>query len=221
MKKLFFTFTMVIMTFYSYGQSNTFPPSGNAGIGIVNPVLGSLTIAAADKNTLSAIAIRQNNNTAFGFDFGLDQAIDGCGYLFAINGMNKVGLIRFDRNNNTVTFNGGNVGIGTNTPKEKLSVNGNIRAHEIKVETANWPDYVFRVNYQLPSLKETEQYIKEKGHLPGIPSAIVVKEKGIDLGDMNARLLQKIEELTLHLIRIEKENEQQKNDINVLKSKLK
>lgn len=222
MKKLFFTFTMVIATFYSYGQTNTLPSSGNVGIGITNPILGSLTIAAADKNTLSAIAIRQNNNTAYGFDFGLDQEIDGCGYIFAINGINKVGLIRLDRNNNTVTFNGGNVGIGTNNPKEKLSVNGNIRAHEIKVETANWPDYVFMANYQLPSLQETEQYIKKKGHLPGIPSAEDVKVNGVDLGDMNTRLLKKIEELTLYLIEMKKENEVQtkklQKEINKLKS---
>jgi len=97
-------------------------------------------------------------------------------------------------------MSGGNVGIGTNKPSEKLSVNGKIRAHEIKVETANWPDYVFAKGYQLPSMAETEKYIKEKGHLPGIPSAKVVKDNGIDLGEMNAKLLQKIEELTLHLI---------------------
>jgi len=215
-----------------YGQTNTFPPSGNVGIGTVSPILGSLTIAAPDKNTLSAIAIRQNNNTAFGFDFGLDQAVDGCGYLFAINGIQKVGLMRFDRNNYTVTFNGGNVGIGTDTPREKLSVNGKIRAHEIKVETANWPDYVFAKDYKLPSLQETEQHIKENGHLQGIPSADEVKAKGIDLGDMNAKLLQKIEELTLYLIEMKKENEQerskqqeriekQEKDIRHLKSKIK
>jgi hypothetical protein len=98
----------------------------------------------------------------------------------------------------------GNVGIGTATPKEKLSVNGKIRAHEIKVETANWPDYVFAKDYELPTLRETEKHIKDKGHLPGIPSAAEVKANGVDLGEMNAKLLQKIEELTLHLIEKEK-----------------
>ncbi|PYF74208.1 hypothetical protein [Pedobacter nutrimenti] len=98
----------------------------------------------------------------------------------------------------------GNVGIGTTAPKEKLSVNGNIRAKEIKVETANWPDYVFAKNYVLPSLKETEKHIQEKGHLPGIPSAAEVKSSGVDLGEMNAKLLKKIEELTLYLIEKDK-----------------
>ncbi|SMC75562.1 hypothetical protein SAMN04488524_2582 [Pedobacter africanus] len=94
----------------------------------------------------------------------------------------------------------GNVGIGTLIPNSKLAVNGNIRAHEVKVETANWPDYVFARDYQLPTLQETEKHIKDKGHLPGIPSAAEVKANGVDLGEMNAKLLQKIEELTLHLI---------------------
>ena len=98
----------------------------------------------------------------------------------------------------------GNIGIGTLTPQEKLSVNGKIRAQEIKVEVAGWPDYVFARNYTLPTLQETENHIKEKGHLPGIPSAAEIKANGVDLGEMNAKLLQKIEELTLYIIELEK-----------------
>jgi hypothetical protein len=111
----------------------------------------------------------------------------------------------------------GNVGIGTATPNAKLAVNGNIRAKEIKVENANWPDYVFAEGYQLPSLQQTEKHIKEKGHLPGIPSAEEVKTNGVDLGDMNARLLQKLEEVTLHLIKQEKELLELKKELNRLK----
>ncbi|CAM4113002.1 hypothetical protein SAMN06265348_103295 [Pedobacter westerhofensis] len=99
----------------------------------------------------------------------------------------------------------GNVGIGTTNPKEKLSVNGNIRAQEIKVESANWPDFVFEKGYYLTTLAETEKYIMDNGHLAGLPKAADVKANGINLGEVNKLLLQKIEELTLHLIQKDKE----------------
>ncbi|WP_187290734.1 hypothetical protein [Pedobacter heparinus] len=111
----------------------------------------------------------------------------------------------------------GDIGIGTvDTKGYKLAVNGNIRAKEVKVETANWPDYVFTKDYQLPTLQQTENHIKEKGHLPGIPSAAEVKANGIDLGEMNAKLLQKIEELTLHLIEMKKEITELRSNRNKL-----
>lgn len=108
----------------------------------------------------------------------------------------------------------GQIGIGTNTPNAKLGVKGNIRATEIKVENANWPDFVFAKDYQLPTLQETERHIKEKGHLPGIPSATEVKSNGIYLGEMNSKLLQKIEELTLHLINENKLNARNMEQVN-------
>lgn len=103
----------------------------------------------------------------------------------------------------------GNVGIGTTTPTERLSVNGNIRAKEIKVETANWPDYVFRDNYRMQSLIELEEYIKVNKHLPDMPSAQKAEKEGIDLGEMNKLLLKKVEELTLHVIELSKRLDQQ------------
>lgn len=103
----------------------------------------------------------------------------------------------------------GNVGIGTASPTSKLSVNGNIRAKEIKVENINWPDYVFSEDHQLRSLKDIESYIQEHRRLPEIPSAEKVKEDGFDLGEMNAKLLKKIEELTLYLIEQERRNTEQ------------
>jgi len=103
----------------------------------------------------------------------------------------------------------GNVGIGTISPKEKLSVNGKIRAHEIKVETTNWPDYVFTDGYQLPTLKETAEFIDKNKHLPGVPKAAEIEENGLSLGEMNKILMQKVEELTLHLIEKDKKIENQ------------
>ena len=108
----------------------------------------------------------------------------------------------------SITSNG-NIGIGIITPKEKLSVNGNIRAKEIKVEAENWPDYVFEKGYLLPDLRHTKSFIEAYGHLPEMPSAKMISAEGQDLGDLQIRLLKKVEELTLHLIRLEELNEKQ------------
>lgn len=94
----------------------------------------------------------------------------------------------------------GSIGIGTVSPDERLSVNGRIRAKEVKVEAVNWPDYVFDADYQLTTLSELAIFIRKNGHLPGIPKAVDVQETGIALGEMNRRLLEKVEELTLYLI---------------------
>ena len=116
--------------------------------------------------------------------------------------------------------NNGNIGIGTATPTEKLSVNGNIRAKEVKVETANWPDYVFDEDYALTPLSELETYLKANKHLPGIPSAKEAEADGIGLAEMNRKLLEKVEELTLHLIDVKKENAEQESKINQLMQKI-
>ncbi|VVV02071.1 MULTISPECIES: hypothetical protein [Mesonia] len=100
-----------------------------------------------------------------------------------------------------------NIGIGTVSPGSwKLAVNGKVRAKEVKVETG-WSDFVFNKEYELPSLQEVENHIKQKGHLKDIPSAKEVEENGIFLGEMDAKLLQKIEELTLYTIQQEKKIE--------------
>jgi len=113
----------------------------------------------------------------------------------------------------------GNVGIGTDLPKEKLSVNGNIRAHEIKVESTNWPDYVFEEGYNMGTLKGLESYIKTNKHLPEMPSAKEVETNGIAVSEMLKLQQKKIEELTLHLIDLSKKVEAQDAYIKTLKEK--
>ena len=116
-----------------------------------------------------------------------------------------------------------NVGIGTtDTQGYRLAVAGNMIAEEIKVALqVNWPDFVFKNNYKLPSLKEVEEHINKFGHLINIPSAKEVQNfGGIQLGQMNVKLLQKIEELTLYTINQQKEIEQLKSENSLLKQDL-
>ncbi len=124
---------------------------------------------------------------------------------------------------NTIYVNSeSKVGIGTTdfTGNHKLRVEGSIGAREIKVEASGWSDFVFYDNYELRTLEEVEEHIVEKGHLPEIPSESEVAENGINLGEMNAKLLQKIEELTLYMIDMNKRVSQLENENQELKSKV-
>lgn len=95
----------------------------------------------------------------------------------------------------------GNVGIGTENPDARLTVNGTIHSKEVKVDTSiPVPDYVFKEDYNLRSLQDVENYIKENSHLPEIPSAKEFEQNGIKVSEMNMSLLKKIEELTLYVI---------------------
>ncbi|WP_417801108.1 hypothetical protein [Tenacibaculum sp.] len=114
-----------------------------------------------------------------------------------------------------IYFNKGGFGIGISDTKGfKLGVNGKVAATEVKVATyANWADFVFYEDYQLPTLTEVEKHIKEKGHLKDIPSAKEVEKNGFFLGAMDAKLLQKIEELTLYTIEQDKNLKTQNSKI--------
>lgn len=145
------------------------------------------------------------------------ELTNGRVYVRDANGGQKI-LLQSDGVN---YFNSGNVGIGTTTPQSKLAVNGQIRATEVKVlaNVNDVPDYVFEPEYELRSLKETKEYIAENKHLPEIPSAAEIGENGIDLGDMNMRLLKKIEELTLYQIQLLEKMEQLQEKVEKLENK--
>lgn len=115
----------------------------------------------------------------------------------------------------------GKVGIGTTniTTDALLTVNGTVHAKEVKVTLENLADYVFSPDYFLMPLTKVEQYVKTNRHLPEIPSASDVKEKGLSIGEMQNKLLQKIEELTLYVIEQQKQIELQNLEIEALKRK--
>jgi len=116
----------------------------------------------------------------------------------------------------------GKIGIGTDSPDELLTVKGIIHAREVKVDL-NGPlaDFVFKHSYKLMPLHEVEQFVKTNNHLPEIPSAAEVSKNGLNMGEMQNKLLQKIEELTLYVIEQQKTNNQQSAKIEELERRLK
>jgi hypothetical protein len=128
----------------------------------------------------------------------------------------KTGTSKFDHD----VFIDTNLCIGTSNFTDgsetyRLSVKGKVRAEEVKVYTT-WADYVFAKNYDLKPLKEVENYITTNGHLPNVPSAKEITEKGLELGEMTKIQQEKIEELTLYLIQQNKEIEELKSQMKLL-----
>lgn len=133
----------------------------------------------------------------------------------------------------TIKGNNGNLGIGTNDPQYKLDVIGKssftdnmkvdakIEAKEVKVTLTPTADFVFETDYNLPKLEDVEKHIKEKKHLPEIVSAKVMEKEGVNIGEFQIKLLQKIEELTLYSIDQNKKIKQLQEENKVLQSQSK
>jgi len=135
-------------------------------------------------------------------------------------GSTELQVRTFDNGNliEAMHINGaGNVSIGTTDAKGyRLAVNGNAIFTKIKVQAYPWPDYVFQKNYLLRPLDEVEQFIHQYQRLPDMPSATEVEKNGLDLGDNQAALLKKIEELTLYVIDLNKKNEELQKQVEKL-----
>ena len=116
--------------------------------------------------------------------------------IFRTNGFDR-GMV--DQNGNFLIGNPNSVTAATGF---KLSVDGKVMCEELRVEMSPWADYVFDDNYQLMSFDELEAFIAANNHLPGIPSATIIESEGLDVGNMQAKMMEKIEELTLHIIQL-------------------
>lgn len=168
---------------------------GSLGVGTLNP---------RSKLEVKGVITASSNTTANYSSFFVSG--DGNAYMNFVGGDagSRIGF-QIDGGSAMSIFNNRSEGINTSSSgSHKLAVGGSIGAQEIKVEVGNWSDFVFEESYNLPTLEEVENHIIEKGHLKGIPSAMEVEEDGIYLGEMDSKLLQKIEELTLYTIDQEK-----------------
>jgi hypothetical protein len=118
---------------------------------------------------------------------------------------------------NPATYTGTTISDFSITNYGGVDINGKITAREVEIKiTGWWADYVFDNNYSLLSISDLERYIKENKHLPDVPSASEVKEKGINVGDMQVTLLKKIEELSLYIIEQQKQIDDLKTKVETL-----
>jgi hypothetical protein len=182
--------------------------SDRMGIGTTAPQ-SQLHISSPEPAFTGNLRVGGSNTSAFGVVVDYTQAGATAGSIYSSPGYtNNESLFKLGVAGNTnqlVMKGNGSIGIGTDNPLAtyKLSVNGNIRAKKVVVETA-WSDYVFDKDYPLRSLSSLESFINQNKHLPEVPSAKEVEEKGISVGDNQALLLKKIEELTLYIIQQDK-----------------
>lgn len=278
MKKLLLLFVTVVVFEFSKAQTNTFPSSGNVGIGTTSP--GSKLEIKSSGNNTEVLKWVASDGSSMGHIYE-----DGSGnpYFTLANASGTENIVLHGADNGNSYFNtGGNFGIGTTSPLQllhvagnigigtdasskaitfygsnywhvdntgsdlrisrgatpgyaelvrftsngvaigttsthgyKFAVNGDALFTKVKVLSyGSWPDYVFLRNYKLRPLKDLESYIKENNHLPEVPSASEVEKNGLDLGDNQASLLKKIEELTLYIIDQDKKLDLQNKQIN-------
>ncbi len=204
----------------NYTPQVAFLNNGNVGIGTTIPT-EKLDVIGSIRSTINSdeggyIALSNPSKTGtndaviwriFNMSGGYGNSLQFWGYSNTVNLGPKL----------TIKDNG-NVGIGTTTPTEKLSVNGNIKAKRLIVTQTGWADYVFDKNYTLMPVDSLSTYINTHKHLPEMPTTKDVQDNGVDVGNNQTLLLKKIEELTLYIIEQHKQLAQQNERIQKLEN---
>lgn len=216
--------TNKVNTIQLQSKGYSFLNGGNVGIGTIEPA------NLLDVRGVNSVTAGGHDIAAFANNLGTAGVVNGWyangtavtgGWTRSINYLPYY-LGTSSAPQAITILNSGNVGIGTTTPDSyaMLTVNGVIHAKEVKIDLSGaLADYVFEKNYNLKTLSEVHTYIKDNGHLPEIPSAEEVKKNGMDIADMQVKLLQKIEELTLYAIDQQKRIESLEKELMEVKNK--
>jgi hypothetical protein len=231
MKKVLCSLIMCLTGTWMFSQvTNVFPNNGNVGVGLTSPtqklhVIGSIGVTGAIKGldagqSLDFYARSWVMDGSYINLYANDHAT-APGQVWITAGNTATGSAKsivFGTNQGTITNNflradhmviqaDGKVKIGAHPVPSgyKLAVEDGIITEKVKVAVhpTDWSDYVFLDEYKLMSLADLRKYIRRQGHLPGVPSTEEVVESGLDLGKMDAKLLEKIEELTLYILQLE------------------
>ncbi len=216
--------TNTVSNGWKTGSSKVYVETESVGIGTVNP-LAKLDVNG--KTILNSLQIDGSNSisSVYGFRNKIEFTGAPHGAIVFKPGEAKELMFGFHDNGDFYWGTGQSAtkpdhySMMLNANSGNLGIKGKLTASEVKVKIGGWADYVFEDEYTLPTLQEVENHIQQKGHLINIPSATEVSENGIELGQMNAKLLEKIEELTLYTIAQEKQLSVQQQQINVQQQK--
>ena len=194
------------MGFFGFMSDLVVASNGYVGVGTGTPETRLNVVGGTDVGNASGgyLQLGPNNGLNIGFDNN------------EIQGRNNGAVYRLHLNNG-----GGTVQIGSVVAPTtySLAVNGKVICEELKIQdSGNWADYVFADNYSLRSFDELRNFINAHHHLPNIPDAATIEKNGIEIGDMQKRMMEKIEELTLYILQLEEKSRIHQQEIDALKA---